>query len=140
MRKFKKLGVVASAAALVLLGSTAAQAATCHVPSGAYPNIQSAADDPTCNTIKVAAGSYHESVVVNFASTTINGAQAGNRFDSRSPAGETEVSGASLVGNVAVFTINAADVTIDGFTIKNKNTDTSGAAMGVTVNGTGSDA
>jgi hypothetical protein len=138
MHKLKKLGVVASAAALVLLGSTAVEAATCHVPSSAYPTIQSAADDPPCNTIEVAPGLYTESVVVNFARTTINGAQAGNRFDMREPGGESVVNGATPAGNVAVFTINAADVTIDGFTIQ--NTVSSGAATGITVSGTGSDA
>src|SRR2546430_15869375 len=78
---------------------TGALAATCNVPSGMYLNIQSAAADPTCSTINVAPGIYNENITVNF-STTINGAQAGNRFDARAPGGESTVNGAAPVGAV----------------------------------------
>jgi hypothetical protein len=137
MHKFKITCAVAFAAALSVITATLGQAAVCTVPSGAYPTIQSAASDPMCNTINVAPGTYNESVVVAFASTTINGAQAGNPYNMR-VGGESVVNGATPIGNVAVFTINATDVTIDGFTIK--NSVTGGAAMGVTVSGSGSDA
>jgi hypothetical protein len=115
-------------------------AAPCAVPSGAYPTIQSAASDPGCTVINVAAGTYNETVVVS-SSTTINGAQAGNNdFTTRgaNPAGESIVNGANPTASVATFNINAANVTIDGFTVK--HTVTAGAAMGVTVGGAGNGA
>ena len=143
----KKLVVVFSILAMALVlgfamfsGSKTKAAGPCSVPSGTYPTIQSAASDPGCTTINVAAGAYNENVVVAF-STTINGAQAGNtNFAVRNanPAGETTVKGVAPSGNVAVFTINAANVTLDGFTVK--NTVTSGAAMGVTISGAGNNA
>jgi hypothetical protein len=139
--KVKKLAVMFSVLVLGLLigssmlrGSKTRAAGTCTVP-GDYATIQGAASDPGCTTINVAPGVYNESVTVNF-STTINGAQAGNNdFITRNanPAAESTVNGATPIGNVAVFTINAANVTINGFTVK--NTVTGGAAMGITVRG-----
>lgn len=123
------------------LGSnkTKAAPATCSVP-GTHATIQAAASDPACTTINVAPGVYNETVVVNNP-TTINGSQVGNSdFATRSanPAGESIVNGVTPTGNVAVFTINAASVTINGFTIR--NSVTAGAATGVTVSGAGSGA
>ena len=141
MHKLKTICAVALAAALTLIGANALQAATCNVPSTPYPTIQSAASDPTCNTINVAAGNYTENVIVAFANTTINGAKAGNHdFTTRSanPLSESTVNGAAQAGNVPVFSIRAADVTIDGFTIK--DSVTSGAANGVAVQAGGDDA
>jgi hypothetical protein len=136
MNTLRNIGAAVFAATLVIISTAAAQAQVCTVPSGSYPTIQSAASDPACTTINVAPGVYNENVVVNFP-TTINGAQTGNRFDARVGA-ESEVNGATPIGNVAVFSINAADVTIDGFTIR--NSVTSGAATGIVVRGLGNDA
>src|SRR5882724_171300 len=141
MHKLKTIGAVALTAALALISTPAIQAAVCSVPSGAYPTIQSAATDPSCNTINVAPGTYNENVTVAFPNTTINGAQAGNNdFATRSgnPGGESVVNGAAPIGAVAVFSISATDVTIDGFTIK--NSVTGGAAIGVAVRAGGDDA
>lgn len=143
----KKLAVICSVLVLALLigssmlkgSKTRAAGPTCTVP-GDYPTIQGAASDPGCTTINVLPGVYNETVVVNNP-TTINGAQAGNNdFTTRSanPAAESTVNGVTPVGNFAVFTINAANVTINGFTVK--NTVTAGAAMGITVGGGGSGA
>ncbi len=41
-----------------------AEAASCSVPSGLYPTIQSAIADPSCTEIAVAAGTYEESPVI----------------------------------------------------------------------------
>jgi hypothetical protein len=143
----RKLAAVLSVLALALVlgfttfsGGKARAAATCSVPSLAYPTIQSAASDATCTQIDVAAGAYNENVVVNNP-TTINGAQVGNDdFATRNAnlAGESIVNGVALSGAVAVFRINVANVTINGFTIK--NSVTSGAAMGITVAGGGNNA
>ena len=141
MHKPKNICAVALAAAFLILNAAAAHAAVCSVPSGSYPTIQSAASDPTCNTINVAPGSYSENVTVAFANTTINGGQAGNSdFATRSanPGGESVVNGAAPIGAVAVFSVSAANVTIDGFTIK--NSVTGGSAIGIAVRAGGDDA
>jgi hypothetical protein len=84
-------------------------------------------------------GVYNENVGVTH-SCTINGAQAGNAFAGRTSGGpaESTVNGVNPSAGVAVFQIDASDVTIDGFTIK--DTVSSGAAYGVTVRAGGSDA
>jgi hypothetical protein len=143
----KKLVAVLSVLALALAlsltmfgGGKARAAVGCSVPSLAYPSIQSAANDAGCTTINVAPGTYNENVLVN-NSTTINGAQAGNNdFATRNatPANESTVNGVTPTGAIAVFRVNAANVTINGFTIK--NTVTGGAAMGITVSGGGNGA
>jgi hypothetical protein len=140
MHKLKLICAAALAAALTLIVAPATQAATCSVPSGTYPTIQSAASDPGCSTINVAPGVYNENVTVAFPNTTINGAQAGNPVAGRTSGGPSEstVNGATPVGAVAVFSIIATNVTIDGFTIK--NSVTSGAAIGIAVRGGGDDA
>src|SRR3954453_18964088 len=118
MKKLKNLCAIASALTLVSLGSTAAQAAICTVP-GTHATIQAAATDPSCNTINVAPGVYNENVTVTH-SCEINGAQAGNAVAGRTSGGpnESTVNGVVPPGSVPVFAINASDVTIDGFTIK----------------------
>ncbi len=123
-----------------LVAGPALQGATCTVPSGTYPTIQSAAADATCSTINVAPGVYNENVTVTH-SCDINGAQAGTAFSGRTSGGpaESTVNSVSTVGSSATFTILAADVTIDGFSIRN-NANTAGAANGVVVKTVGNDA
>lgn len=140
MHKLKNTCAVALAAAFTIVGAAGLHAATCNVPSGSYPTIQSAASDPNCNVINVAPGAYSENVTVAFPNTTINGAQAGVPVAGRTSGGpgESTVSGATPIGAVAVFSITANDVTIDGFTIK--NSVTTGAATGIAVRAGGDDA
>jgi hypothetical protein len=140
MKRLQYKYAVALAAAFAFVTAAAVQAATCTVPSGAYPTIQSAVNDVSCATINVLPGTYNENVVVA-RSCEINGAKAGNNdFATRSanPAGESIVNGAAPAGAVAVFSISASDVTIDGFTIK--DSVTSGAAIGIAVRAGGDDA
>jgi len=135
----QKIGAVALAAALALIIAPATQAlTTCNVP-GDHPTIQSAATDASCDIIKVAPGAYNENVTVTH-SCTINGAQAGNAVSGRTSGGpnESTVNGAAPTGAVPVFAIDAADVTIDGFTIK--DAVSSFAAVGVAVRAGGNDA
>src|SRR5256885_255873 len=140
MHKLKTISAVALTAALTMIGASAVRAATCAVPSGAYPTIQSAATDASCDTINVAPGLYNENVTVTH-SCEINGAQAGNAVSGRTSAGpgESTVNSTSMVGNSTTFLIVGADVTIDGFTIKN-TANTVGAADGVAVKNTASSA
>jgi hypothetical protein len=138
MHKLKPLCALAIVAALGAFGATAVHAQICSVPTVTYPNIQSAAMDPSCVTINVAPGLYNENVTVTH-SCQINGALANSAVSGRISGGPAE---SWVYGNNptagAVFTISATDVTIDGFTIT--DSVTTGAAYGVTVSGSGSDA
>jgi hypothetical protein len=106
---------------------------TCHVP-GDYPTIQAAVDDAGCSTVKVAAGTYTENVTIS-RNLTLKGAKAGTNAAWRSfpSAGESTVTGAAP--GVGVFTVNAPDVTIDGFAVTNP-----GNGLGVVVKTAGSSA
>jgi hypothetical protein len=126
-------------AAILAASALTASAATCAVPSAGYPTIQAAVDDPTCNTINVAPGAYVENVSIA-RSVTLNGAQAAQPVAGRTSSGpaESTVIGANPAGPSATFTIDAASVTIDGFSIK--NAPATGAATGVQIKTNGNDA
>jgi len=82
----------------------------CNVPTD-YATIQAAVNDPGCTTVNVAAGTYTENVVVDH-SLTLNGVQAG--VDARTRSGsESIING----GTAADITVNADNVTVDGFTL-----------------------
>lgn len=111
---FKKLAILATLTLTLLLsllmlgGHKTRAAATCSVPSVAYPTIQSAVNDSGCATINVAAGVYAENVSIPRA-VTLLGPNAGT-------------SGADVRGpeaNVGSLFITAGDVTVDGFTFSN---------------------
>ena len=131
--KYAKAGTVALAllmAAFVVIGfqqqqsSAAIGGPTCNVPAD-YATIQAAVDAVGCTTVKVAPGNYTESVSVARA-VNIKGAKAGVNVNSRTfgSTAESKVTGATG----AVFTVNAADVTIDGFSLTNP-----GQGLGVVV-------
>jgi len=124
--KTKFLGcsqVVAAFAAVLALSGGTAQAVTCTVmPLGPYLTIQSAVDDPTCNPINVAPGLYPENVNIP-RSLTLNGFQAGNPVAGRTFA----VLESTITGTGAAppdITIQAANVTIDGFSLTNPGQST----------------
>jgi len=79
-----------------------------------YPTIQSAVNDPTCNPINVAAGTYVENVTIN-RTVTLNGAQAG--VDARGRVA-SEAIVTPLVVTTATMTLRtgSAGSIIDGFT------------------------
>ena len=117
-----------------LLGAhlAAVSAATCSVPSIGYPTIQAAVDDTTCTTVNVAPGVYAENVFIAHT-LTLNGAQAGLPVAGRvsgSPA-ESTIVGANPAGSIAVVTINATNVTVDGFTMRNPVT--ANTAIGIQI-------
>ena len=72
-----------------LLMAEAAQTATCNVPSGTYPTIQSAVDDVICDTVNLSAKLYVENVIITRTvtvqgqgadSTTVDGNASGSVF------------------------------------------------------------
>jgi hypothetical protein len=108
------VGCLAVLAVLLAMVSAAA-AATCSVPTLAYPTIQSAVNDPTCNPIEVAAGTYPESapgpLTIN-RPLTLRGAQAGQ--DARTRSGPE-----SIISDIQGTSVSASNVVIDGFTVEN---------------------
>ncbi len=128
--------VVAVGAALAVNSSTEAAVGgpICNVPND-YATIQAAVNVPGCTTIKVAPGTYNENVAIN-RSVTLKGAKAGVSVNNRTAAGphESTVSGAGA-SDTPAFTVNAANVTIDGFSITNPN-----HGIGVTVKTAGDNA
>jgi hypothetical protein len=133
------LAIAVALAAVSTFGVGTAHAATCSVPSFPYMMIQDAVNDSNCNTINVAPGMYNENVTIN-RSLTLNGAQAGNSVSTRISGGpfESTVKGLNPFGANPVIRVNAANVTIDGFTLKNPIT--TGAAIGIDVKNTGTGA
>jgi hypothetical protein len=99
-------GIIALLAMLTLLVGPVrpALAAGCTVPSGSYPTIQDAVNDPNCDPISVAAGTYNENVAIA-RSLTLQGAGAASTIVNGGRAG------------VVISITNNADVTLDGFTI-----------------------
>lgn len=100
-----------------------------------YATIQAAVDVPGCATIKVKAGNYNEHVVINRA-VNLKGAKSGDSVDSRTfgAANESTVTGAGA-SDTPAFTVNAAGVTINGFSITNPS-----HGIGVTVKTAGNNA
>jgi len=123
---------------LLFITADIASAVTCSVPAG-YPTIQAAVDDPTCDTVNVAAGVYAENVFIS-RKVILNGAQAGQATSGRVSGGpdESTVVGANPVGSQPVFNVSASSVTIDGFTVK--NTVAADAAIGVQISSGSNDA
>jgi len=123
---------------LLFITADIASAVTCSVPAG-YPTIQAAVDDPTCDTVNVAAGVYAENVFIS-RKVALNGAQAGQPTSGRVSGGPDEsiVVGANPAGSQPVFNIGASSVTIDGFTVR--NTVAADAAIGVQISSGSSDA
>ena len=111
----RSMAIVAAFVTVLALGGGTAQAATCTVPSISplYVTIQDAVDDPNCITINVAPGPRTENVTIP-RSLTLNGAQAGSPVAGRVfGVGESTVQG--------LITVQAAFVTIDGFSLTNPN-------------------
>ena len=111
------LALALAGGAMMFRGRTAkAAVAVCSVPGG-YATIQAAVNDPGCTTINVAAGAYAENVNIARA-VTLNGAQAGNPFAGR-------IFGSALESTVTgQTTVQAAGVTIDGFSLTNPGQST----------------
>ena len=105
-------------------------------PSAAFTNIQSAVNAAAPgDTIQVCAGSYNENVDIPSTrpGLTLRGAQAGAAVAGRTFGGanESKVKGTNLTAGIAVFTVKASGVTIDGFSVT--NVVASGASFGITL-------
>jgi hypothetical protein len=133
------LNILLPVLTLLILYNPTARAATCSVPSLSYPTIQSAVNDSTCTTINVAPGVYPENISIN-RTLTLNGAQTGQPVVARTAGGalESTLQGANPTGSMPVIMINATNVTVDGFTIR--NSVTANAAIGVNIKGISNDA
>ena len=97
---------VSAITAIAALATTSASAATCNVPSGSYPTIQSAASDPVSATRSMwRPASTTNGSDRRISRPPINGAQAGNLYDAPgrpAPASRT-VNGSGSYRQDAVF-------------------------------------
>jgi len=100
--------------------TTAAVAAACNVPSGAYATIATALADPTCDPINVAAGTYNENLVVS-RSVTIQGVGQGATTIDGSAVDSVFVISPTVVATLADMTITNGQAT-DGGGIYNEGT------------------
>jgi hypothetical protein len=107
------------AATLVVDDDGAGSVADCNAATAAYPTISLAvAAASNGDTIKVCPGTYADNVVVN-KSLRIRGAQAGNFYGGRTFAGPNESTVTGITPFVGVFSVEASNVTIDGFSVSN---------------------
>jgi len=86
----------------------------CSVPTLAYPTIQSAVNDPTCNPITVAAGLYTENVTIK-RFVTLRGAQWGADARGR-VASEAIVTPLNPLVRTLELQTGSLNSVIDGFT------------------------
>lgn len=93
-------------AALIPGVHAAAAAAPCSVPSAAYPDIQAAVNDPNCDPITVAAGTFNGDVTIS-RSVTIRGAGSGS----------TTIDGLGSDSAVEIPDPTARTVTLEGLKI-----------------------
>ena len=113
-----------------------------NTPASAKKTIQAALNQVSSGgTVIVAAGSYSENDTISNP-VTLEGAQYGQAVSGRTSGGSAEsiLTGANLAGGVPVITVNAPNVTIDGFDITDPETayaaigiDLKGAASGTTI-------
>lgn len=102
----------------------APNSAACSVPSR-YPTIQAAVNTPSCSTIKVAPGTYAETVKIN-RSLTLSGAKVGQDARIRRAGGDSIIAG----GQLPAIIVTADNVKIDGFTLNGpQDSDLAGLVM-----------
>ncbi len=90
-------------AVLALLCATPCFAAVCSVPSGSYPTVQSAVDDPSCTEIVLAAQTFEQSVTVG-RDLTIRGASSATSVVE----GQLSVQGGSTQVELEDLTVDAS--------------------------------
>jgi hypothetical protein len=123
------------AATLVVDDDGMASVGNCNATTPAYLTISLAvAAANNGDTIKVCPGTYADNVIVN-KSLRIRGAQAGNFYGGRTFAGPNESTVTGITPFVGVFSVEASNVTIDGFSITNP-----GRTLGIIVKTPGDNA
>src|SRR5229473_6665257 len=135
---FKKPAVLSSMTLALVLGlvmfsgngsTTKAALASCSVPSGSYPTIQSAVNDVTCSTINVGPGTYNEQVTVARSNVTITGAGAGSTTiqPSTVTANTSSLFSGSPIAAI-VLVDGASGVTVEDLTVDGSTAAPSGCA------------
>jgi hypothetical protein len=109
MRRWQRFSIVSVVLVASLGGApspSTAQAA-CTVPSGPYPTIQSAIDDPSCDPIDVKAGTFNENLNLH-RGVDIRGAGAGRTIVDGTGGTVVHASGST------VRTLQLRDLTVTG--------------------------
>ncbi|MDQ4005568.1 MAG: hypothetical protein M3135_04605, partial [Actinomycetota bacterium] len=68
-------------AAAAVSPAPAGAGATCQVPSGTYPTIQDAVNDPNCTTIELAGQTFNEDVMIDRSVTILGEGSAATVID-----------------------------------------------------------
>ena len=87
-----------------------AQAVDCNVPSGSYATIQAAINEPTCDTIIVAAGSYIENLSIT-RNVTINGAGSSTIIDGNDAGRGITIDGSGITVYLNYLRVTNGDAT-----------------------------
>jgi len=103
MAQFSKRPVRFAASLTVVLCASGVSATVCNVPSGPYPTIQDAVDDPSCSEIVLAAGVFRESFTVP-RDLTVRGASSGATVVE----GQLVIRGGSTEASVQTLTVDAS--------------------------------
>jgi hypothetical protein len=110
---------ISNAGTLVVDDDGFAAVGNCDATTPTYAIISLAvAAASSGDTIRVCPGVYADNVVVD-KSLTLLGAQAGNPFIGRTFPSTAESTVAGALPNVGVFSVEAPNVTIDGFSVTN---------------------
>jgi len=106
MRSYRVMGIAVAA----WIGSGAALwAATCSVPSGGYPTIQAAVDDPVCTQIDLQSQVYQEEIAIG-RSLAILGVSNSTTII----VGQVEIDGGSSVVTMADLKVDASNSAVSG--------------------------
>lgn len=78
-------------------------AATCSVPSGLYPEIQTAVDDPECDTITLGAGLFEEQVRIQRSLTLQGAGRTATIINGQGEGRPITISGATTVVQISAL-------------------------------------
>lgn len=84
-------------------------AATCSVPSGGYPTIQAAVDDPDCTQIDLQSQAYQEDIAIG-RSLAILGVSSSTSII----VGQVQIDGGSSVVTLADLKVDASNAAVSG--------------------------
>jgi len=92
-----------------IASGTALWAATCSVPSGGYPTIQAAVDDPVCSQIDLQSQVYQEAVAIE-RSLALLGVSSSTTII----VGQVLIDGGSSVVTMTDLKVDASDAAVSG--------------------------
>jgi len=101
--------VIGFAVAAWIGSGVVSSAATCSVPSGGYPTIQAAVDDPVCTQIDLQSQVYQEEIAIG-RSLAILGVSSSTTII----VGQVQIDGGSSVVTMADLKVDASTAAVSG--------------------------